>query len=341
VSTKWTSACVIGTGVAGCLSALALKTSTAEVTLIGKAPGLLTNYCMTVGPAFVRHLETLGLGPSWRNWQGKCERTAHLSAWGTNTWEIGISLFDPFGPSYMVQRAELELFLLEQALLQGVRHHIATIGPATLPRPGTLVIDATGRAALMARRSGGVRRSLPPLVALHGQGPATLQESGMTTLVSGPDGWWFSATMGQTTSVCLVIGARSHRCHSGNWRDVWRAVLPLQPALRQYALASDGLGRPLLAGSSWLEKSGRSGMVRCGRRSAGHGSAVQRRGGIRGLYGLPASGRRLPARWRQRLHPGDTRPRRPIPGRPPALLPKLQRTPPDRFLESSMCAIAL
>jgi len=251
VSTRLTSAYVTGSGVAGCLAAIGLRSRLPEVILARKDPGTSPGFLMTVTPAFAEHLGVLGLGTAWNGWPLKHELGIHLSGWGTGATSVSVSTFDPRGPRYLVDRTELEQFLLAQAALVGVEVVYPVEEPWPEPASGRLVIDATGRRALVARRSGGRRRSLSPLVALHAMLDEAGPAAGSAVIASVPNGWWFSARAGRKVSIFFITEPGTG--HTRDWRNLWLESIPQTVCLRQRALAATPPGRPMLAGTSWLE----------------------------------------------------------------------------------------
>src|SRR4029434_9647679 len=69
-----------------------------------------------------------------------------------------------------------------------------------------LMIDATGRASLLARRTGAKRVRLDRLVGIVGICAAHDEDQDHRTLVeAGPDGWWYYALLPGTRAIAAYM----------------------------------------------------------------------------------------------------------------------------------------
>lgn len=203
---------VIGAGPAGASAAFCLARGGKKVALLDRlikqeqSPAYIK-----VGesvPAAINHLlQTMHLQP--------VDAIQHRPIPGSDSFWGGEHLQLDFiqhaqGMSWRLDRIAFEQALLQQAIGQGVQfflalldnlHHdgatwqIKTTGAECLQ--SEFIIDASGRAALVARKLGVQRIKGPPLVALWAVGEAsdTAAENltAQTLTESQPEGWWYAA----------------------------------------------------------------------------------------------------------------------------------------------------
>lgn len=232
---------VFGSGVAGCLAAIALKKRFSRVVLVGDGTSNSAgDFLMTVTPRWSEQLSALGVGPVWEEWSGKHQIQVQLSGWGSSSLSTATSLL-PSQPRYLVSRGELETFIRVLAETLGVE---SCRRQESLTRGAKLTIDATGRSAHFARRAGAKWRSYAPLLA-H---PMTVGRSQMPpnsmAVLSSEDGWWFAASAGGRTTVMLMSSIRQTSTPTG----------PRLPSVLAEMVGDCRLGPPRLASMSWLER---------------------------------------------------------------------------------------
>ena len=139
----------------------------------------------------------------------------NLSHWGEGPAQVTDFLRDPDGPGWHLDRGGFERFMRAAAIRRGAR----LIAPARLghldrssrgwelsvvagktvePVQARLLVDATGRAATLAKRLGAKRRNADRLAAYWLTGAVDRETSGtagFSTVESEPDGWWYSAPL--------------------------------------------------------------------------------------------------------------------------------------------------
>jgi flavin-dependent dehydrogenase len=218
---------VAGAGPAGAAAALALAGAGRRVLLAegeADAPGSPPAFKIgeTLPPAVKPLLRDLGV------WDGFCA-DGHLpsygtrSAWGSSDLAGLDHIFDPNGHGWHLDRARFDRFLRAAARADGVelrdRASVRACSRApdglwTLRLGGAgpdevrcrLVIDATGRRAVVARRLGARRERRDRLVALYGVAAARERDRDSRTLVeSAPEGWWYTALIPRRRRVLAFL----------------------------------------------------------------------------------------------------------------------------------------
>lgn len=154
--------------------------------------------------------------------QGHRPAWSRRSLWGSSEVIFQDALFDPHGAGWHLDRKRFDAMLLEAARSRGV----PCLVPATLrslqrqppgapmrwrclidraqgdPAHGPLelscriVVDATGRAARVARQAGAEVRRDGRLVCFHAWvEPPSHEHAGTTMIESDAEGWWYSADL--------------------------------------------------------------------------------------------------------------------------------------------------
>ncbi|MEU9126238.1 FAD-dependent monooxygenase [Streptomyces sp. NPDC048506] len=207
---------VAGGGPAGCAAALALLRAGRSVLLAdaGTGPPKAGEALVSVGRLL---LADLGVAEPVLG-SGHLPCHGNLSAWGSAELHAVDSLHDPYGHGWHLDRPLFDRRLRAAARAAGadVAEHTAVRCPAR-QSDGTWrlalrdrshganertvrsrwVVDATGRRAAIAVRSGARRRTADRLTALHltldpaPQGTA----DGRSLVESDQDGWWYTALL--------------------------------------------------------------------------------------------------------------------------------------------------
>lgn len=169
-------------------------------------------------------LRDLGL---WERFlaQGHQPAWSHASAWGDAEPVQRDALLDPQGHGWVLDRAKFDALLRDAAIRRGVKWfggkvvRAATHEPADghpwrcelLAADGTreelrsrLLVDASGRAARVARLAGADVRRADRLVCLHAwlaPGRGTAAWPGAMLVEAASQGWWYSAQVPDGTTV--------------------------------------------------------------------------------------------------------------------------------------------
>jgi len=205
---------VIGGGTAGAATALALQRLGVQTTIVERAarPGWKVGEGLP--PAANPFLRRLGI---WERFQADRHLPSYgnASAWGSADLVDYSFIFDPHGAGWHLDRPRFDAMLLQAAQEQGA--HLLR-GKATAHRPSTpddapwlqvvldtgeqmplrpaFVVDASGRAAVLARWQRARRQHLDRLVGVVGvmatRNPAG-DEDTRTIVEAVREGWWYSA----------------------------------------------------------------------------------------------------------------------------------------------------
>ncbi|MGW3007768.1 FAD-dependent oxidoreductase [Streptomyces sp. NPDC001219] len=206
---------VAGGGPAGCAAALTLARAGRTVLLAdaGTGPPKAGEALVSVGRLLLADLGVAG--PVLGSGHLPCHGT--LSAWGSPALHAVDSLHDPYGHGWHLDRPLFDRRLRAAARTAGaeVAEHTAVRSPARRPdgtwrltlreRTGgsartvrcRWVVDATGRGAAIAVRSGARRHTGDRLTALHltlAPAPHTPAD-GRSLVESDQDGWWYTALL--------------------------------------------------------------------------------------------------------------------------------------------------
>jgi flavin-dependent dehydrogenase len=210
---------IFGGGVAGLAAAITLNRRGQRVAVIEREtarPVLGESLSAMANPL----LAELGV---WDRFLGDGHVHCHAvkSAWGDSNIAIYDFLNTPHGHAWRIDRAIFEQRLSEAATGLGMPR-IAWQRPMTVHRvqgawhldlrgnrtvSASFLVDATGRAAALARRCGAQRLALDRQVAVVGLFPPSAAPADPSLLVeAAPDGWWYSATLpdGRLAAVLLT-----------------------------------------------------------------------------------------------------------------------------------------
>jgi flavin-dependent dehydrogenase len=209
------------------------------------------------------------------------------SAWGGTGLETTEFMNNPFGHGWHVDRAVLDSSLLDRLRSHGVgvrsdsrvagqtwaddHWHVWIGDPRAQTVRARAIVDATGRAARIARSQGACRRRLDRLVAAYwmlavGHGP---DRDSATLVEAVADGWWYTTPVpsGRRVIAFLTDSDLFPRRHARAARD-WHERLEHAPHVRA-ELAANGCrlyGNPLIldAGVAYLEQPAGTGWVAAG-----------------------------------------------------------------------------
>jgi flavin-dependent dehydrogenase len=176
----------------------------------------------------------------------------NASAWGGAEVVETSALRSPYGPGWQVDRAAFDATLAEAADAAGAhRRRSAVRSLRRIPGGWDLdgaraanVVDATGRAARVARWCGARRRRLDRLVAVGAFLPARAEGEHVSFVESVPGGWWYAApTSGGRYAVLAMTDADLVRGSVGSPEEWWDA-LRATPALAARLAAAGVVGPP-------------------------------------------------------------------------------------------------
>ncbi|MEV6205875.1 tryptophan 7-halogenase [Kitasatospora sp. NPDC051914] len=210
---------VAGSGPAGCAAALALARAGAEVLLVAPegSPGWRVGE--SLAPTARPLLERLGVLDRLAGRHASCD--GNLAAWGTDTLTAVDHRLGPYGEGWHLDRARFDAALLTAAQDCGAERYALRVRDARwekdhwqvvtaegdVLRAGCLV-DATGRAARLARRIGATPTRYDRLIAVAGLlGPGNgAGGRERTSLVQSTHwGWWYTAPLPDGGRVVMAL----------------------------------------------------------------------------------------------------------------------------------------
>ena len=233
---------VVGAGPAGAACALALaRAGVDRIALLdsGAAAGGAA-VGETIPPDARLLLDRLGLlAPFLAEGHQPC--LGSCSAWGSDTLGFNDFLLNPQGPGWHLDRARFDGFLRARAaaagadLLEGAR--VADVEPAgegfRLHLAGghtvsaRFLVDATGRAAAVARTLGARQVALDRLTFVYGFFDSARSRSAtrLTLLEAAEHGWWYAAGLpGDRLAVAFASDAGRVRADGLGTDRAWLAA---------------------------------------------------------------------------------------------------------------------
>jgi flavin-dependent dehydrogenase len=249
---------VVGGGPAGAAAAQTLAHRGVAVTLIEASTYAEPRVGETLAPEARPLLQSLGFWPAM---QGVDAVTSHgnASAWGSDTLETQSFVFSPHGPGWHLDRVQFDRALVTAAGAAGaqvwtgarvIRCRPAPAGgfvlgirsthPAGAAHPCDgmavdAVIDATGRAARVARGLGAGRRRLDRLAAFSVRfagGDGASRPSAQTLVEADAAGWWYSAPLPDDGMIAMRMTDPDLADGEGRDIDAWFARLARVPHTR-------------------------------------------------------------------------------------------------------------
>lgn len=253
---------VVGAGPAGCAAAIALKRlGVASVLLLEAGDGTRPRFGESLPPDIRLILAQLGLAESFAA-LGFDPCVGAASSWGQDGLGYNDFVFNPHGLGWHIDRARFDAFLRDAAVAAGAELRFDTVfdsvvmtGDAARLRvrgerggetiTAGFVLDATGRAARVARALGAERIESDRLVcaaALIRIDPDGLL--GQRSLLEAVDyGWWYAARLSPDEAIVVVSTdadlLRARRLHRP---DAWYGHL----AATRHVAAALGTAAPPL-----------------------------------------------------------------------------------------------
>jgi flavin-dependent dehydrogenase len=248
-------AVVVGGGPAGSATAIALARARRSVVLIEKSHYGEPRIGETLPPSARPLLAGLSV---WEPFlaAGHLPSPGVLSAWGEDELYQTHFIFNPYGPGWHLDRQRFDAMLADAARQAGAHlccgarvtsckpladdgwqvELTSDVAPAGRPHRirSRFLVDATGRAAALARRQGAKRLDADRLVGLAGVLGARPDASDRfagsgdcATLVEAcADGWWYSALLpGRRLIAVYMTDADLLRPHRGSWSALWQMQL--------------------------------------------------------------------------------------------------------------------
>jgi flavin-dependent dehydrogenase len=203
---------VVGGGPAGAIAATTLSSLGLRTAVLEAATATRWKPGEALAPECNPILERAGLSRTLAARPDIALRSAGIrSVWGSSEVWFRDGFREPLGAGWIIDRSGFEEFLSARAIeagaewIWGARVHSAErsgagwrlgiSGPAAKHLYARVIIDATGRPAIIARRLGARRiqfeSQIANVVAWRTACPA---EAAWVSVESEPDGWWYSAS---------------------------------------------------------------------------------------------------------------------------------------------------
>jgi flavin-dependent dehydrogenase len=224
-ATRTWDAVIAGGGPAGSIAALVLARAGRRVLLADEERDA-AKIGEALPPAARPLLHDLGLAHVLDGAHGLCP--GNVSAWGSGDLRQTDFIFSPYGHGCHLDRGAFDAALRATAqdagaeIVRGAR--VECRGGLRLRRKGgeqpltsRWIVDATGRAATVARAHGARRASHDPLVAFHARlvTQADRDRDGRTLVEASQDGWWYTARVSTSERVVAYLTDRDVASQTG------------------------------------------------------------------------------------------------------------------------------
>lgn len=258
---------IIGGGVAGCATALALcQLGIADVLVVDCGRNKAPRVGESIPPESQLLLRRLQLWEEFlRERHEPCPGSR--SSWGSDTVGYNDFVFNPHGLGWHLDRRRFDAFLVRKvrqcgvAFLAGSRfihagrrddagfelHVAGNAGPQCIH--AQVVVDATGGQSRFARAMGARQLRHDGLLWLGAflKGPGTGPAPRFTMLEAAEHGWWYAAALPDgRAAVAVVTDAQTNRLQSLHRQVTWLAHLR---RTRHLAGWLDGYGLPPCTGT--------------------------------------------------------------------------------------------
>lgn len=262
---------VVGGGPAGIAAALALTERGAAVLVVERSLYADARIGETFPPDILRSLVQLGLWEEFTR-AGYVASAGIRSFWGSPDPFEQSFIFNPYGTGWHVDRRAFDASMAQAATERGVRvARGSRVLSCELRESGgwmlrvashesafdaqaRFVLDATGRAATLARRLGATRIAYDQLVGLlcfFKTATSGTQPAPLTLIEAAENGWWYSVPLpGDGLLVAYMTDADLYPHAGRRGAAHWKAQLKRAPHTQERAAAFTLDGEPRVASAS-------------------------------------------------------------------------------------------
>lgn len=274
---------VIGGGIAGCATALALQRQGLHTLVLERAAPDALRVGEHLPPDVRPMLSKLGLWDAFIA-DGHLPCPGVRASWGSPGVYEREYIFSPYGDGWNLDRRRFDASLVEAVRAAGgVVLHNAHVGSITAQERGwsveaviagrpqvltaTFLVDATGRAATVARKLGDQQVVHDHLIAVMGwmRGGDGANISDATLLIeAAQDGWWYTTLLpGERLLAAFMtnppLSARNAGVLAGYWADQMERTQHVRRRAVGFMLDGDVVVKPAsscycqpVAGERWL-----------------------------------------------------------------------------------------
>lgn len=287
------AAVVLGYGPGGAAASAELARSGVSTLLIGSSNKQRANVGECLPPSIRPQLEKACVWNEFLN-AGHTPSFGIRSVWGSSAPAERDFLLSPYGTGWHIDRARFDAMMRESALRCGVQSLECDALRSVERVPGSwriklatasgeckvetqMILDATGRSSVFARRTGAKRRSLDRLAGVAGYFSCD-RDSAIEPVIlieASEHGWWYSAPLpaGRMIAVFMTDVEFIQR-QKLNRSDVWMALLNTtqhqRGRVRQHRLRLDNRIRVVPAESSFLDRIAGEGWLALGDAAAAY-----------------------------------------------------------------------
>jgi flavin-dependent dehydrogenase len=276
-SVRGFAALVLGTGPSGSAAAAELARHGFPTALVGRSGDQRPNIGECLPPGIRPQLEKACVWDDFLR-AGHMPSVGIRSIWGSTEPADRDFVMSPYGAGWHIDRGRFDLMMRDAALRSGASwlechalrdvERMATGWRLKFASPSgdydveaPLVIDATGRASVFARRAGAKRRSLDHMVGVAGyfSSHEVLSSIEPVILVEAVEnGWWYTAPLpgGKLIAVFMTEAGFIQRhkiTQAAPWLELLDATVAQGRRIREHGCRLDGEIRVVQAESSFLD----------------------------------------------------------------------------------------
>ena len=213
----------------------------------------------TLPPIARRPLEVLGVWERFAH-DGHERAVGQRSLWGSGVAAESDFIRHPYGAGWHLDRRRFEAMLLDEAARAGARIVRGRDVAAIVPDGGTwrlgdltapVAVDATGRAAVLARAGGVDRVSIDQLIGITAFFDDARDADRYTLIEATEHGWWYAAPLpGRRLVVAFMTDGDVAARRSLGRPGAWIAELEQTSATRARVAAARLAGEPRIASAN-------------------------------------------------------------------------------------------